>query len=186
MMDGQRARRLKCGSPIGRIVDEAGDGVQYAMIAMMVGYVLRLEPGWLCLSFGLINMPMYSMETKFIFTGKLSITAGGDGIGPVEIEVLFTLIFLFSGIFGVAGLGDPVYEAWFGENFLWKYLLAIVFIILLCIFTVENLLDSFKISFKQTAIYLANPIFTILNAALAGYLGLFTFKYEFAIFFMLH
>ena len=25
MMDGQRARRLKCGSPIGRIIDEAGD-----------------------------------------------------------------------------------------------------------------------------------------------------------------
>ena len=24
-MDGQRARRLKCGTPLGRIIDEAGD-----------------------------------------------------------------------------------------------------------------------------------------------------------------
>jgi len=24
-MDGMRARRLKCGTPIGRLVDEAGD-----------------------------------------------------------------------------------------------------------------------------------------------------------------
>jgi len=27
MMDGQRAKRLKCGTPIGRIIDEGGDGV---------------------------------------------------------------------------------------------------------------------------------------------------------------
>jgi phosphatidylglycerophosphate synthase len=27
MMDGQRARRMKCGTPIGRIVDEAGDAI---------------------------------------------------------------------------------------------------------------------------------------------------------------
>jgi len=27
IMDGQRARRLKCGTPIGRIIDESGDSV---------------------------------------------------------------------------------------------------------------------------------------------------------------
>jgi phosphatidylglycerophosphate synthase len=185
MMDGQRARRLKCGSPIGRIIDEAGDAVQYTWVATMVGYVMRVDPGWLCLSFALINLPMYSMETKFIFTGKLSITAGGDGLGPVEMELIFALIFLFSGIFGVEGLGEPVVGSW-GTKFLWKDLLAIVFILLLCLFTLENLYSSFKINFKQTFIYLLNPILTLANAAVAGYLGLFTFKYQFALFFLLH
>mmetsp|Transcript_9364 Transcript_9364/g.15801 ORF Transcript_9364/g.15801 Transcript_9364/m.15801 type:complete len:415 (+) Transcript_9364:39-1283(+) len=189
MMDGQRARRLKCGTPIGRIVDEAGDGIQYAWVAMIMGYVMKMEPGWLCLSFGLINLPMYSMETKFIFTGKLSITAGGDGLGPVEIELLFFLVFLTCGIFGVSGLGKPVADLvgdWLSDQFLWKHLLAVVFILLLSLFTIENLIDSFKINFKQTSIYMANPVLTILNAALAGFLGLYTFTNEFVVFFLLH
>ena len=40
MMDGQRARRLKCGSPIGRIVDEAGDAYQYTFVALIMGYIM--------------------------------------------------------------------------------------------------------------------------------------------------
>jgi phosphatidylglycerophosphate synthase len=71
MMDGQRARRLKCGSPIGRIIDEAGDAYQYTFVAMIMGHIVKLPPGWLTLSYGLINLPMYSMEMKYIFTGNL-------------------------------------------------------------------------------------------------------------------
>jgi hypothetical protein len=102
MMDGQRARRLKCGSPIGRIVDEAGDAYQYTWLALIVGYILKMPPGWLTLSYGLINMPMYSMEMKYIFTGTLTITQGE--IGPVEIELLFAVIFGAAAIFGVSGM----------------------------------------------------------------------------------
>jgi len=42
IMDGQRARRLKCGTPIGRIIDEAGDSVQYTLISVVMGYALKL------------------------------------------------------------------------------------------------------------------------------------------------
>ena len=187
-MDGQRARRRKCGTPIGRLVDEAGDGVQYAMVALIMGYVLRLDPGWMCISFALINLPMYGMEIKFILTGTLSITAGGDAIGPVEIELLFTIIFMISGIFGVKGLGDPVSNvfSFLPDTFLWKHLLATVFLILLCFFTLDNIYSSFRISFWKTTRYMMNPILTIANAAVAGYLGLYTFNYQFTLFFMLH
>ena len=41
-MDGQRARRLKCGTTIGRIIDEAGDSVQYTLISVVMGYALKL------------------------------------------------------------------------------------------------------------------------------------------------
>jgi phosphatidylglycerophosphate synthase len=176
MMDGQRARRLKCGTPIGRIVDEAGDAVQYTWVAFMVGYVMREAPGWLTLSFGLINLPQYSMEIKFIMTGKLSITAGGDGVGPVEIEVLFALIFLLAGIFGVDGLGNPVISSW-SEEFLWRHLIAVIFILLLCFFTLENIFSSLKINFCKTCLYMTTPVLSVLNAALAGYLGLYTYNF---------
>ena len=69
MMDGQRARRLKCGTPIGRIIDEAGDAYQYTWVAVIIGYAVKIEPGWLTLSYGLINLPMYSMEMKYFLTG---------------------------------------------------------------------------------------------------------------------
>jgi len=187
-MDGQRARRLKCGTPIGRIVDEAGDAVQYTWVSMIMGFVMRVDPGWLCLSFALINMPMYSMEIKFILTGTLSITAGGDALGPVEMELLFTLIFVICAIFGVHGLSNPVSDvfSFMPDTFEWKHLLAVFFLILLLLFTFENLLSSFKIAFCKTLHYMMNPILTILNAAVAGYLGLYTFKYQFVVFFLLH
>lgn len=77
----------------------------------MMGYVLKVPPGWLCLCFALINFPMFSMEMKYIFTGSLSITAAGDAMGPCEIEIILTLVFLVSGIFGVDGLGNDIGES---------------------------------------------------------------------------
>ena len=61
-----------------------------------------MPPGWLTLSYGLINLPMYSMEMKYIFTGTLEITQGD--IGPVEIELLFAIIFGAAAVFGTEGM----------------------------------------------------------------------------------
>lgn len=76
MMDGQRARRLKAGSPIGRIVDEAGDLTIYSLFALTGGYLLKASPGVMCLSYALINTTAYSMEMTFIITGKFDQHAG--------------------------------------------------------------------------------------------------------------
>ena len=65
-MDGQRARRLKCGTPIGRIMDEAGDPFQYTWIAVMIGHVLRSPPGLAADAMLFINIPQYSMEIQYI------------------------------------------------------------------------------------------------------------------------
>lgn len=71
MMDGARARRLKAGSPIGRIVDEAGDLMIYTNIAILSGYMMRAPPGPLCLGYGMINLTSFAMEINYIITGKL-------------------------------------------------------------------------------------------------------------------
>lgn len=102
MMDGQRAKRLKCGTPIGRIIDEAGDAIQYTWGMILLGYGLRLPPGWLHLSTSFVNMSMFAIEMKYIFTGKLELTSGAtEDIGPVEMELIFTIFYFFLGIFGV-------------------------------------------------------------------------------------
>jgi len=107
MMDGQRAKRLKCGTPIGRIIDEAGDAMVYTWAAHIIGYVFNLPPGLFCLAYCVINLPMYTMEIKHLITGKLSITAGSMDIGPVEIEVILTAIICVGAIYGGAGVHSP-------------------------------------------------------------------------------
>ena len=104
IMDGQRARRLGCGSCIGRIVDEAGDVFMYTWVSVIAGYILRLPPGLLNISYASINLPAYCMEIKFILTGTFDITSSVDEFGPVEIELLFSSILVFCAIFGREGL----------------------------------------------------------------------------------
>ena len=94
---------MSCGSPIGRVIDEAGDGVQYTCFAGIMVWVIGIPPGILCLSYGLINLPMYTMEINFILTGTLTITATED-LGPVEMELIFSTIYLLAAILGVNGL----------------------------------------------------------------------------------
>ena len=38
IMDGLRARRLKCGSPIGRFIDEAGDTITQSNFTVLLAY----------------------------------------------------------------------------------------------------------------------------------------------------
>jgi len=107
MMDGQRARRLKCGSPIGRIVDEAGDAMQYTCIGLMLGYITKMPPSLLCLGHCFVNLPQYCMEMSFKLSGNLVMTVGDD-LGPVEVEVIIASIFMLAGVFGNTGLDKPI------------------------------------------------------------------------------
>ena len=100
MMDGARARRLKCGTPIGRIIDEAGDLMIYSWFGFYVGYILKAEPGPLCSSYALINMGTFSIEMTYIITGKFDQHAGEFDLGPVEIEVIATFVFWLTGYYG--------------------------------------------------------------------------------------
>ena len=91
---------MKCGTPIGRIIDEAGDSMVYTWAAHILGYTINLPPGLLCLGYAAWNMPMYTMEMKHIITGKLSITSGAIDLGPVEVEVILASIIICGAIFG--------------------------------------------------------------------------------------
>ena len=51
------------------------------------------------------------MEIKFILTGNLSITGAVDEIGPVEIELIFFIIFMIVGLSGIDGVEKPVVDS---------------------------------------------------------------------------
>ena len=108
-MDGMRARRTGCGSPLGRIIDEAIDQVAYACVGCFIGYLLRVEPGFWLLSIALINVPFYSMEIRHCYFKDILMIVGE--LGPVEIEILYTLILFFTG----AVFGGDAYEKSIGD-----------------------------------------------------------------------
>jgi hypothetical protein len=72
--------------------------------------MLRLDNNWWIYSVGLINLPMYAMEVKYVVCKNLKMIIGD--FGPVENELIFTLIFIVSGIWGA-----EKYEMSFGNYF---------------------------------------------------------------------
>jgi phosphatidylglycerophosphate synthase len=101
-MDGVRARRMKNGSPVGRIVDEALDTLQQACYALWLGYVFRFDNLLFELMFLMPNLIFYTMEMKYVICKNLKMIVGE--IGPVEIELLMASICISAGYFGVDGL----------------------------------------------------------------------------------
>jgi len=111
--------------------------------------VIQIAPGWLTLSYGLINMAMYSMEMQFILCGELNIITAAD-IGPVEIELFLSLILFCGGTFGTTGMTQPFvnylpsFAANFvSETFLCNEALCYVFVFLNLMFIVENTYGCF-------------------------------------------
>lgn len=169
IMDGMRARRLKCGSPIGRIVDEASDPYQYTLVSFIQAYILKIPPGWLCLVFVMPNLAQYCMEVRYVTTGSLIIssTSAQDGdfdIGPVEVELIFAIVFILAGIFGTAGITKPVAEAMpflssVAPKFLQvNHLIAAFWAILQVVFLVDALGGTFKENLKASLYMLLPPI----------------------------
>jgi len=155
IMDGMRARRLRAGSPLGRIIDEGLDQIAYSCIGSVIAYMLRLEPYQVLLCVGMVNVPFYAMEMKHILCKDLKIIIGE--IGPVEVEVIFSAIFLFSGgIMGIEQYDAPLGSAIglshiaFLNNFQVKHIIAALLFVLYVVFIHDNLSDCFKVNAKKT------------------------------------
>ncbi|CDW75744.1 choline ethanolaminephosphotransferase 1 [Stylonychia lemnae] len=161
VMDGMRARRTKTGTPLGRIVDEAMDQPTYACAGLAIGYMLRNDQVFYCISFSLINLPFYTMELKHKVCSNLHMIMGE--IGPVELELVFTILFAFVGF-----QGSEIFEgtlcSFFGmqdQCFLGglqqRHLYSVLVIFLLVIFTFDNLYDAFKKDLKDSLKLLIVP-----------------------------
>ena len=88
--DGVRARRLKCGSPVGRIVDEALDIINQAVIPIMILFGCQTNTSILEYLALAGNVIFYTMEMQYVISKKL-IMIEGD-YGPVENELLLSIV----------------------------------------------------------------------------------------------
>ena len=103
MMDGLRARRLKVGSPLGRMIDEAGDTIVMSNYSTLMAYMLVFDNKYWELAFFYLNCGFFGEETRYKICKQLVLTVAGE-IGSVEIEIIIASCFLFGGIYGSEGL----------------------------------------------------------------------------------
>lgn len=158
-MDGIRARRTKCGSPIGRIVDNAGDTMIYSFFALIAGYVVKVPPGWLTLGYALTNIPQFAMEMSFIISGNFKNC--DEYFGPMEVELLISLVFWSAGIFGTDGLNKPTNLSFLPDSINCVHLVLGMFICIMAYFTLEAWVDCIKVDVKRTFKYGSIPLFTL-------------------------
>lgn len=91
-------------------------------------------------------------------------------IGPVEVELIFSLIFFFSGGFmGLDTYETPLSElTGYNNEFLTlvklKHIIAVLICVLLVIFVIDNLTDALKQNATET-LKLFMPVFILLAFA---------------------
>ena len=102
IIDGMRARRLKVGSPLGRIIDEGGDCIVQSAYSAVMAYAFAFDNPVLEMVWLYMNIGFFGMECRFQITGKLVMYTGE--ISSVEIETFLAILLCLFGIFGGEGL----------------------------------------------------------------------------------
>lgn len=98
IMDGLRARRLKVGSPLGRLIDEGGDCIAMANYGVLMAYCFCFDNKYLELVWLSMNIAFYGMEIRYKLTGKLVMTIGE--ISSVEVELICSILMCCCGYYG--------------------------------------------------------------------------------------
>lgn len=166
-LDGIRARRLKCGSPLGRMVDEGLDLYFYANFAGFLLWMLQPGPNFWVLFLGLVNLPFHTAEIKFYITKSLNFIV--DELGPIEVEFIFGTIVTVSGLisfnFWNVSLASTFGVEWeVFKEIQWKHFLLTLVAILYVLFANDNLKDAFKKNVGRTFYCLVPALIFILTA----------------------
>ena len=71
------------------------------------------------------------------------------GLGPIEAEVIFTVIFIFCATLGVGGMSKPVYTlfgkpSWMSDKILWGHVAAVAFLLILGLSILDNVVKPLK------------------------------------------
>lgn len=165
-MDGLRARRLKNGSPLGRVIDEGLDPIAYLHAINLLTWTLRLEPTYLVIFMSLVNAVNHTMEIRFVVTKNLVLNVGE--LGPNEIEYLFSAIIFFGGLYpnDVNVFANTMQDTFRVEHELirdlnWKQFVAGLLGLVYVIMVFDNLFDAFKKDFWKTTYYILPLIYII-------------------------
>jgi len=120
------------------------------------------------LGIAMINVPFYSMEIRHTICRHFKMIIGE--MGPVEIELFFTLLFAISGgVFGVEcydkKLNDVFGVEWdFLRSYQLRHIIIMLTIVLLGMFTIDNLKDALSTN-KHESFRLFVPVLVLLSFA---------------------
>ena len=108
IMDGLRARRMKVGSPLGRLIDEGGDCIVMSNYCCLLAYLFCFDNMWWELPLFYLNLAFYGMEIRYKICNSLVMVVGE--LSSVEVEMMLSLCFLFGGYYGCESLQKSVGE----------------------------------------------------------------------------
>ena len=96
-----------------------------------------------------------------------------EEFGPIELEVIFFIIFMVSGCYGVGAMDRPIgpdlggiFEANLPTFICWGFLITSIFWFLIISTAIDNITAGFKKNSTATMYYL-NPIWIIIATAFA-------------------
>ena len=94
------------------------------------------------------------MEINYIITGKFETTTGP--IGPIEIQIVYFIMFSAAGYFGVSGMGEPVSSLapYLSESWHLNHLISLFWLTLICMFLFQNIFSSLRKDFGKTIHYI--------------------------------
>ena len=105
MVDGARARRVGCGSPLGRLIDECGDVIVMSCYSVLVAYCLNFDNIILEGCFLYLAIGFYGVELKtVVYPGQVDMIVADGLISPVEIELVLTSVMCSTVFFGTEWL----------------------------------------------------------------------------------
>lgn len=161
-MDGLRARRLKNGSPLGRVIDEGLDPVAYLHAVNVLLWTLRAEPSMLLLCGCFVNSVAHGMEVRFVVTKKLVLNMGE--IGPNEVEFIFSGIVIFGGLYSHNVFLNTL-GATFGIQFLdgvtWRTCIAGLLMVLYMLMLLDSLSAALQQDFLRTLYYMLPLVYVV-------------------------
>ena len=108
IMDGCRARRLKVGSPLGRIIDEAGDLIVMSNYSLMMAYMFCFDNIYLEIVWFYLAMVVAGDEIRFKVTKELVMLVGE--ISVVEIQLFLCICMWVTSYYGSEVLQLTVQE----------------------------------------------------------------------------
>ena len=97
-MDGCRARRMKIGSPLGRIIDEAGDYIVMSNYSTMMAMMFVFDNQYLELFAFMLLVCAFADEIKYKVCNVLSYSVGEFSI--VELQLFISIVFWTTSYFG--------------------------------------------------------------------------------------
>lgn len=167
---------MKCGSPLGRIIDEAGDVIVISCQMIIMAHCFAYDHWLLDSTWMLETMLVYGMEMKLMICQVLDMQVGE--IGAIEFDLALSIICFVVGYNGADSVQETIGQKYVIPEgsvlqmlapYRLSHIIGAIFFALFLIFMDEGLGESMRKDWKKALVFYL-PCF----ASYFGYLALTT------------